>query len=587
MTVLWRQTLETLLESFRASAARSSGLFHLMTEVSDDERDRMSGPPWFKPHSNKVKVVDGELKYKRWDCSSSSGLPGVEPSFRAPSPDEKFADEDRVIRDQSNVVRAVPVEAKLRSSYFCGQRSELVKDFESLANVAAKALTDANGLDEHYFAQDLVDIFRTPRGGVRQVFGEITQAPSHFIARGWSCGILQFKNGVLIDSPISEMTPNASNWMLMLHRLGWREPKGSGLIAHRALWSGNSEVAWGMLDKDWKNLPEGILSSFANISKTSYYSVLGNKESPIDVNLASALAIQILLSDLESNQSSSSNKSETPSNYSDEPWNLAKLPQCKSVSKAVADESHLPVVGLLVATETERRAVLKRLRPPKNKRSVLQIFEGSNTYYAGRFGLTDVVVVMSQMGSSGRDSSTIVTSEFLEKWNLKAVIMVGIAFGKDAEKQMIGGVLVSDRIISYEPQRLGAEQNQDRGDALRAGVVLLNRFRNVLGWSFLNPNATRCSFQVGPVLSGEKLVDNPNTKADLFERFPTAIGGEMEGAGFAAAAERKNCEWIVVKAICDWGDGSKNKEHQSFAAASAVDFVEHVLNQDGVIDSIG
>ena len=587
MTVLWRQTLETLLAKFRATAAQSNGLYHVMTEVADDERERMSGPPWFQPHSNTVKVVNGEPLYSRWDCTCSSGLPGVEHDFREPTLDEEFSEDDRVIRDQSGVVRAVPVPAKLRSSYFCGQRSEVVKDFESLANVAAKALTDASGLAEHYFAQDLVDIFRTPRGGIRQVFGEITQVPNHFIGQGWACGVLQFENGVLIDSPISEMTPDASNWMLLLHRLGWRKPKGSGLSAHRALWHGNTEVAWGMLDNDWSHYPDGIMKSFANISKTSYYSVLGNKECPLDVNLASALAIQVLLADLESSQSPNSNRTSRNSDYAGQSWNVAELPQCKSVSKADADESHTPVVGLLVATDIEKQAVLKRIRPPKNKRSVLQVFEGSNTYYAGRLGLTDVVVVMSQMGSTGRDSSTIVTSEFLEKWNLKAVIMVGIAFGKDAEKQMIGGVLVSDRIISYEPQRLGAESNQDRGEILRAGVVLLNRFRNILGWTFLDPNSNRCSFQVGPILSGEKLVDNLNTKADLFDRFPTAIGGEMEGAGFASAAERKNCEWIVVKAICDWGDGSKNKEHQGFAAAAAVDLVEHVLNQDGVIDSIG
>lgn len=62
----------------------------------------------------------------------------------------------------------------------------------------------------------------------------------------------------------------------------------------------------------------------------------------------------------------------------------------------------------------------------------------------------------------------------------------------------------------------------------------------------------------------------------------------MEGAGIAAATERKkrHCEWIVVKAICDWGDGTKTKHHQEFAAAASVDLVEHVLNQVGALDSL-
>jgi len=180
----------------------------------------------------------------------------------------------------------------------------------------------------------------------------------------------------------------------------------------------------------------------------------------------------------------------------------------------------------------------------------------------------------------------MVTAEIIETWELSAAIMVGIAFGKDATKQEIGNVLVSERIIAYEPERVGATENEDRGSEHTAGSLLLNRFRNVVGWSFAAPDGRQCGFQAGPIVSGEKLVDNPEFKQTLFERFPAAIGGEMEGAGVAAAAERKRREWIVVKAICDWGDGTKIKHHQEFAAASAVALLEHVLNQVGALDSI-
>ena len=158
--------------------------------------------------------------------------------------------------------------------------------------------------------------------------------------------------------------------------------------------------------------------------------------------------------------------------------------------------------------------------------------------------------------------------------------MVGIAFGKDSSKQAIGSVLISDRIINVEPEPIG-KTNENRGNEALAGVVLLNRFRNVIGWSFTAPNGRQCGFQIGPLLSSEKLVDNSEFKGKLFERYPNAIGGEMEGAGVAAAADRKRCEWIVVKSICDWGDGNKTKHHQEFAAACPVSVVEHVLNQPG------
>jgi nucleoside phosphorylase len=60
----------------------------------------------------------------------------------------------------------------------------------------------------------------------------------------------------------------------------------------------------------------------------------------------------------------------------------------------------------------------------------------------------------------------------------------------------------------------------------------------------------------------------------------------MEGTGVAASAERERREWIVVKAIGDWGDGKKTNVHQVFAAAASVDLVEHVLNQPGALDSL-
>jgi nucleoside phosphorylase len=585
MPLDWRDTLKTLLPQFQAKAASSTGLYHMMVEVTDHERDKMSGPPWFGGFTSSPHVVNGEILYRRWDCSRSTFLPGVSPGFREPTPDETFDDSERVIRDKNGVVRAVPVPMKIRQSYFCGCPSEEVLNFESLANMAAHALMDAVDLTEHFLATELCDLFRRPYRGVRYVFGEVSNVPRQFISQGWDAGVLQYEHGVLIDVPISESTPDSSHWMLLLHRLGWKKPKGSPLTAHRACWNGNIEVTYDMLNSDWCNYPDQFAKQFANISRESFYSVLGSKDAPVDVNLASVFAIQLLTAYLATNQSTVSSDKKVV-DYSREAWYSLPCPQIKSVSKQqITNEQH-PQVGIVVATEIERKSLLCRLKPPQNKRSVLQVFEGNNTYFVGRLGVVNVVVVMSAMGSVGRDASTLVTAELIELWNLNAVVMVGIAFGKDAEKQMIGGVLVSERIQSYESQRLGTTESHNRGEEHKSSTILLNRFRNVIGWKFKNPDDEKCSHQIGPVLSGEKLVDNPAKKAELFSRYPTAIGGEMEGAGFAAAAERKNCEWIVVKAICDWGDGTKQKHHQAFAAAAAVDLLTHVLNQVGALDAL-
>jgi nucleoside phosphorylase len=550
----------------------------------------MSGPKWFTPFSSDkpIRFVDGKPNFDRWDCCASAGLPGIHPTFREPRADETFDANDagRIIRDGSGVVRAVAVPMKLRQGFYCGSPSESVARFESLANAVATALAGANDLQKLAFAADLADIFRKPRGGVRYIFGDVPRAPNHFVAHGWSAGVLQFEHGVLIDLPISESAPDASHWLLFLHRLGWRRVAGTGLRAKRVAWEGNVEVALETLLQDWSKYPEEFTKQFSGISKESFYSVLGTKDAPLDVNLASAFAIQLLLAELTPALAASCAKDEEAPDYSRESWKILEMPRPRIVNQDEAKSVSQPKVGILVATEVERQAVLRKLRPPRNKRAVLSVYSGKNTCFVGRLGVTDVVVCLSAMGSVGRDSSTLVTTELIESWRLAAVIMVGIAFGKDPSKQAIGNVLISDRIVNVEPERVGKTLNENRGNEPMAGAVLLNRFRNVIGWSFIAPDGRECGFQIGPLLSSEKLVDNPEFKAKQFERYPNAIGGEMEGAGVAAAADRKGCEWIVVKAICDWGDGTKTKHHQEFAAASSVSLVEHILNQPGALDAL-
>lgn len=587
MAIDWRDTLRTLRTQFEAKAAVSTGLYHLFTEVADDERDKCTGPPWFRPFDRTPQIVDGRISYDKWDCSASGGLPCIEPSFREVGHNEDVSSypEDKLIRDRCGIVRAVFVPMKLRQGFYCGPAAELASIFKSLASTVAAALANATDLGNHPFASELKDLFRPPRGGVRYVFGEVSDQPNHFISRGWNAGVLQFENGVLIDMPIAEHAAGEGHWLLLLHRFGWRPIRGSMVRANRFSWEGNSEVAFEMLHCESRGGCENFAAQFARYSKESFYSVLGSKETPDDIFLTSAFAINLLLSHL-TDESESTAVSVIPADYSQEPWFTQALPTIKSVHKDEVVTDSQPRIGVVVATEIERQAVLKRMLPPKGRRAVVQVFDESNTFFLGRLGLTEIVLCMSSMGSTSRDASFAVTSETIDRWRLPGVIMVGIAFGKDAAMQRIGQVLISDQVVPYEPQRIGTLESGDRGVPLSAGRILINRFRNVLGWLFTDPEGNPCGYQIGPLLSGEKLVDNAEFKSNLFGRFPNSIGGEMEGCGVAAAAERKRCEWIVVKAICDWGDGTKSKHHQGFAAAASVHLVEHVLNQLGALDDL-
>ena len=242
-------------------------------------------------------------------------------------------------------------------------------------------------------------------------------------------------------------------------------------------------------------------------------------------------------------------------------------------------------VLIVTATESELKAILNLLIPLKRFKSILKGFVGPETYYLGRFGLYNSAIFKCRMGAVGQGSAALSVCDAVDYWLPKATIMVGVAFGKDSEKQRIGDVLVASNIIPYEKQRVGT-QKIFRGDIPPCDPTLLNRFENALDWKFSIGINSFSKIKSGPVLSGEKLVDDPEFKQGLFEQFPEAIGGEMEGAGLCAATGRLRAAWLLVKTICDWADGNKNKRYQVLAAACSSSLVHHVLSEKNVFQAV-
>ena len=84
----------------------------------------------------------------------------------------------------------------------------------------------------------------------------------------------------------------------------------------------------------------------------------------------------------------------------------------------------------------------------------------------------------------------------------------------------------------------------------------------------------------GPLLSGEKLIDSSEFKDRLLKQFPDAIGGEMEAAGIYSACQNTNTPWIVLKSICDWADGNKDKSFQAESAYIAFSYLKNVMDSN-------
>src|SRR4051812_7491242 len=79
-----------------------------------------------------------------------------------------------------------------------------------------------------------------------------------------------------------------------------------------------------------------------------------------------------------------------------------------------------------------------------------------NTYWMyGPITGATVAHVRCTMGSGGQGGSTLTVRDAILDLKPSAVIGVGVAFGIDEDKQAIGQVLLSEKLTSYEPERVG------------------------------------------------------------------------------------------------------------------------------------
>ncbi|OUC14797.1 MAG: hypothetical protein B0A82_10755 [Alkalinema sp. CACIAM 70d] len=272
----------------------------------------------------------------------------------------------------------------------------------------------------------------------------------------------------------------------------------------------------------------------------------------------------------------------------DQPWYNREFPQIPEVDWNRLESSEFKTDFVIVtATPIELAAVLRILKLDDSDNLLpCRVFNSSGQqYYLGRFGHYNTVVTQSRMGDRNEFGSNATTRSALREWNPKAVIMVGIVFGKNPTTQNIADVLVATKLIDYESIRMNSDGSiDDRGDHLPSNGQLLRLFEQAYSWEFKRPDGSRCKSDSGPILSGNKLVDNLGFKTELFERFSAAKGGEMEGIGFATAANEMKKPWILIKAICDWADGNKNDHYQPLAAAAAASLVHYVLLQKTILN---
>jgi nucleoside phosphorylase len=223
---------------------------------------------------------------------------------------------------------------------------------------------------------------------------------------------------------------------------------------------------------------------------------------------------------------------------------------------------------ILTATDVEDKMLLPELgssgfisiEPRKVGNTIARVFAPQ--------GSIQIFHVRSNSGSSGSAGSALTAKDAVDGLEPEFVMSVGIAFGIDENEQMTHDLLISTRIWNYEPGRLTNDQFNTRGEDLPASSLLLDACRHV------REDSDGINF--GIIASGEKLVDSAGFVKNIKTQKSQLVGGDMEGSGISAVCQREKTNWIMIKAICDWGN-NKSKGFQAESAKLAASYCIRVI----------
>lgn len=249
------------------------------------------------------------------------------------------------------------------------------------------------------------------------------------------------------------------------------------------------------------------------------------------------------------------------------------------------------MVLLVTGNHIENLAIQKYLQPLDGHKDVYQFLkydfvdqggQQTNTviYYIGKYGSCPVAV----RNSSPAPDNTNAVPAMAGQWfpNLCAIISVGVACGIKERGIRILDVLVSSKVVNYDKAKTkyGGYLTEE---PIAVSHELKQLFTHFDQWptdeikKCLIDNGKKMPYvKSGVILSGSYLVNNPAMQKTI-DFVPEAIGVEMESTRvFVPSQQTTNT--IIIKAVCDFGDGKDNDVYQPTAALVAADFVHKCLS---------
>jgi len=183
----------------------------------------------------------------------------------------------------------------------------------------------------------------------------------------------------------------------------------------------------------------------------------------------------------------------------------------------------------------------------------------------------------------GNVAAGIAATQLLRVWHPAFVLLVGIAAGVPGVVSL-GDVAVGENSYYYELAKITDEGDEVRPSQWPSDELLFNRARaRARNWApklgGRTPDARTPSVAFGPIASGEKVVADSTSLAQLQKQCPKLIALAMEGAGVARAvfSDPLRPRFLEIRGVSDFANASKNDFWHEPAAAAAARFAVDLL----------
>ena len=271
-------------------------------------------------------------------------------------------------------------------------------------------------------------------------------------------------------------------------------------------------------------------------------------------------------------------------------WN-EKLPKETRKEEQFSSElvKDIKVLLMTATKDPEEEEVLRYLEPRDGDKVIkVSIDDHSGIdLYIGKYGENPVIVVNSAESKRFQGpihAAIVLTIVLRECKDIKYVISIGICFGMNKDDKF-ADIYISDLVVDQSTKRVGTDRAHSGYRSAQPPVPrkMLHKFEATENFSLLTEPQYSVNVKKGPIIAANTLVDNLAEKEKMKENRHDAVGGEMEGAGIMAAIEYvDNVKAIIIKAVGDWGDGSKDHSRgwKPFAARAAAYYVKEMLSKE-------